>query len=144
VFTELFYRDKRQLILILWVIIISVFEILLFVFLVIDTSVLGTVSGSFYTRWGPFIMLRMLINILVFFVTALKFYIEAIKTDNQEVRIKTRLLLVGIILLVIGGLLYSITGLIVLTLIILLFSVLGFYGGLVFPQWIKKLFQRNN
>jgi hypothetical protein len=141
VFTELFYRHKQKVIIILWAIFISIMEILLFVFLVIDTSILGSESGSFHTRWGPFIMVRMLVNIFVFLVTALKFYHEAIKTDNPEIKLKTRLLLGGIILLIAGGLLYTITGLIVISLILLLFSVIGFYGGLVFPEWIKKLFQ---
>lgn len=143
VFTELFYRQKQKLIVLLWVIVISIMEILFFVFLIVDSSILGSETGGFYIRWGLFINTRMILNMVIFLVTGVKFYQEAIKTDNPEVKLKTRLLIVGIVLLIAGGLLYSITGLIVLTLVLLLFSVIGFYGGLVFPEWIKKLFQRN-
>jgi len=85
----------------------------------------------------------MLLSILVFALTGIKFIREAIKEENPEIKLKTRLLLVGVVLLIVGGVLFSITGIVILTLIIVLFSVVGFYGGLVFPKWIKKIFLKN-
>jgi len=143
VFTELFYKKKRKLIVLSWVIFMTIIEILLFLFLVTDTSLLGSERGSFYTSWGPLINIRILSNIIVFALTGIKFYHEAIKEDNTEIKLKTRLLLVGIVLLIVGGLIFSLTGILVITLIILLFSVIGFYGGLVFPKWIKKMLLKN-
>jgi hypothetical protein len=143
VFTELFYQHKRKIILGLWVICITIIEILLFVFIVTDTSLIGSGSGSFYTNWGPLVTVRILLSMLVFSLTGVKFIHAAIKEDNPEIKLKTRLLTVGIVLLIVGGLLFSITGILLLTLLILLFSVIGFYGGLVFPNWIKKIFLKN-
>ncbi|MBY9003794.1 MAG: hypothetical protein KGD73_07470, partial [Candidatus Lokiarchaeota archaeon] len=86
---------------------------------------------------------RILVNVVIFLTTGIIFFREANKTDDAENKLKAKLILVGVIFLIIGSLFYSIFGIVFIALIILLMSVLGFYGGIVYPVWIAKIFLRN-
>lgn len=142
VFTELIYKKKQKLIIIIGGIYLLLIEVLFYTFLFTNISLLGVSYGTFYTKWGPFILLRILINMLIFLTTGIVFVREASKSDNAETKLKARLILVGIIFLLLGGLIYSLFGLLFIALIILLVSVLGFYGGIVYPEWFEKMFLR--
>lgn len=142
VFTELIYKKKQKLITIISGLYLILLEILFYTFLFTNISLLGATSGVFYTKWGPFILLRILINMLIFLTTGLIFIREASKSDDAENKLKAKLILVGTIFLILGGLIYSLLGILFIALIILLVSVLGFYGGIVYPKWVGKMFLR--
>ena len=143
VFTEIIYKKRQKIITIVSGIYLVLLEVFFYTFLFTNISLLGTTSGFFYTRWGPFILLRILVNVVIFLTTGIIFFREANKTDDAENKLKAKLILVGVIFLIIGSLFYSIFGIVFIALIILLMSVLGFYGGIVYPVWIAKIFLRN-
>jgi len=142
VFTELIYKKKQKLITIISGLYLLLLEVLFYTFLFTNISLLGATSGVFYTKWGPFILIRILINMLIFLTTGIIFIRKASKSDNAENKLKARLILVGIIFLILGGLIYSLFGILFIALIVLLVSVLGFYGGIVYPEWVGKMFLR--
>lgn len=142
VFTELIYKKKQKLIAIISGIYVLLLEVFFYTFLFTNISLLGASSGVFYTKWGPFILLRILVNMLIFLITGIVFVREASKSDSAENKLKARLILVGIIFLILGGLIFSLFEILFIALIILLVSVLGFYGGIVYPEWVEKMFLR--
>jgi len=143
VFTELIYKKKQKLITIISGIYLILLEVFFYTFLFTNISLLGVTTGFFYTSWGPFILLRILINMLIFLTTSVIFIREANKGEDPENKLKARLILVGTVFLILGGLIYSIFGIVFIALVILLVSVLGFYGGIVYPEWVAKMFLRN-
>ena len=85
------------------------------------------------------------IFILISFVfTGIIIAMISMRAENLEIKLKGKLLLLAFILFAIGAALDAVGPLIpltvVLTRIILILSAIAFYSGFILPNWMKKLF----
>jgi hypothetical protein len=144
VFTDLVYKTKRTLILIIYIIITVSFETIFFIFLFTDTALIGTYTGPFKVDWTPFIELSTAFFILTALISGILFSLESMRSQEPEIVLKGKILLVAFISFVAGGFLDSIIPIspieVVFTRLLLISSAIEFYFGFFLPQPIKKLF----
>jgi len=144
VFTELVYKKKQKLIVITYAIVCICFEIVFFVFLFTDTSLIGTYTGPFKVEWTPFIKITTLLFIITALVTGLLFGLRSMRSDNPEIKLKGKILLCAFLSFVAGGVLDSIFPItpiaVVFTRLLLISSAIEFYFGFFLPEPIKKIF----
>ena len=142
VFTDLVYREKKKLIVIIYTVICICFEITFFILLFTDTSLIGTYTGPFKVDWTPFIELSTLSFIATALVTGILFANKSMKSLNLEVKIKGKIILLAFLSFVIGGILDSIIPIspvgVVFTRLILISSAIEFFLGFFLPKPIKK------
>ena len=148
VFTDLVYRARKKLIVIIYTIICICFEIVFFSFLFTDTSLIGTYTGPFKVDWTPFIELTTLFFIITALITGILFARASMKSMNPEIRLKGKILFIAFFSFVAGAFLDSIIPItpigVVLTRLILISSAIEFYFGFFLPEPIKKLFLNQN
>ncbi|MBD3253564.1 MAG: hypothetical protein GF383_00645 [Candidatus Lokiarchaeota archaeon] len=143
-FTDLMYKDKQLVILVLFGIYNALFEIFFLYFLVVDMSFLGEVTGPVDATYGWFVTFYQFSMLILIIITGTLFSRESIKSDNLEINLKGKLLLIAFYALVLGAILEIFSHLSILILIfarlILIFSSLACYGGFILPSWLKNLF----
>ncbi|MFW9875165.1 MAG: hypothetical protein ACFFG0_18830 [Candidatus Thorarchaeota archaeon] len=145
-FTEFLYSEKRKLILLIFTIIGMVFEILFFVFLFLNPSLIGELNGPVDVNYQSFIMVFLIIFLLIVVITGFLFANLSLKSEDPEVKLKGKLLIIAYITFAIGALLDSSIPLnevtIIITRCILITSAICWYGGFILPRWMKKLIIR--
>ena len=139
-FTELIYEDKQKLIVSLFILYWIIMEIIFFMFLLTDTSLLGVFNRPLTPVMSPFLAIRSFITLILLIITGILFYRESHKSDNAEVRLKGILFLSGIILFMLGALTFVISGIAFIPLIFFIPSLFMVYGALILPDWMKKIF----
>ena len=146
-FTDLLYRDKKKIILLIIGITGIIFEIALFTLLLIDQDLVGTVSSPVDAEYEFFVTSYQIFLVLLVLVSGILFARESLKSDTLEIKLKGKLLLVAFLSFVIGSILEILSGLSIVLLIIarllLITSSIEFYGGFILPPWMEKLFVRN-
>ncbi len=138
--TELMYKDKQKVIISIYAIYWVIMEIIFFIFLFSDTSLLGVFSRPLTPVLGPFLAIRSLIILVILFFSGILFYRESHKSDNPEIKLKGTLFIIGLILFITGAILFVITGIAFLPLIFFIPSVFLVYGAFILPEWMKKIF----
>ncbi len=139
VFTELTYREKQKLILIIFTIFWLIFFVIVFYyFFFTDMHQIGELNRPLTPQLGLYLRVRSIVALIIVLITAFLFYRESHKSDNPNVRIKGTLLLLGIFLFMIGGLTYIITGIAFVPLIFFIPSLFSAYGAILTPEWVKK------
>ncbi|TFG13372.1 MAG: hypothetical protein EU535_05010 [Promethearchaeota archaeon] len=139
-FTELMYEDKQKLIVSLFIIYWIIMEIIFFMLLLTDTTLLGVFNRPLTPVMSPFLAIRSFITLILLIITGILFYRESHKSDNAEVRVKGTLFLSGIILFMLGALTFVISGVAFIPLIFFIPSLFMVYGALILPDWMKKIF----
>ncbi|MEJ2250139.1 MAG: hypothetical protein P8Y70_16835 [Candidatus Lokiarchaeota archaeon] len=154
--TELLYKNKQKLLILLFVALGIAFEIVFFSLLLIHPSYIGVINPEhpFTVDFGIFITLYLIAFIIILLVTGILFARNSLKSSNQEVKLKGRLLLAAFLLFTIGAILDSSIGmifklsnpvlpiLVVITRVILMLSAISFYGGFILPKWMHRIFTR--
>ena len=143
-FTEMIYQNKRKLLILIYAIIMTIFEFCIIYFLIVDPTVLGNKTGIFDIKYSLIITAYfMLINITVT-ITGLLFAKQSFKSEEKEIRFK------GIVL-VIAFLTYPICGIfdagldlneigLIIIRSLLMFGAIMFYIGFFVPKFFKKMF----
>lgn len=146
-FTDLLYRDKKKIILLIIGITGIIFEIALFTLLLIDQDLVGTVSSPVDAEYEFVVTSYQIFLVLLVLVSGILFARESLKSDTPEIKLKGKLLLAAFLSFVIGSILEILSGLSIVLLIIarllLITSSIEFYGGFILPPWMEKLFVRN-
>ncbi len=143
-FTDLLYKDRQKQILLISVILTVIFEISFFALLAVNVNLIGKSLGPFHYEFSPFIEVYLIICILVVLITGLLFSRESFRSSIPELRLKGILLMIAFVSFAIGSILDSTIPLtaitVLITRIILISGAVEFYGGLILPNWMKKLF----
>jgi len=142
--TDLMYKDKQKLILILASIYGIVFEIIFFYLLVTDYTLLGELQGIVDVQYKAFLIIYILSIFIILLITGLLFGLDLLKSDDPELKLKGKLILVGLLSFLIGAILDASVPLNFITLpitrMVLIISSVEFYAGFVLPEWTKKIF----
>ncbi len=145
-FTDLLYKNKQKLILLIFGLVGILFEILFFALLFINYDLIGIVTSPVDAEYELFITIYQLFLVILVLVTGLLFSRESLKSEIPEIQLKGKLLVAAFISFVTGSILEILSGISILILIlarlILITSSIEFYGGFMLPNWMKKLFLR--
>ena len=157
-YTDMINKKAQTFAVILTIILSLAFEFTFFLLFFVDLGLIGTINQTrpFTVDFGIFIIAYLVIIIFVMLITGLIFAQNSIKSENREVRLKGKLLRAAFITFTIAAILDASLGMIfedptdpllaitvIIVRILLIFSALEFYGGFLLPQWMKKIFLRN-
>ena len=142
--TELIFKKKQKIILIIYAVTGIIFEIYFLYSLFTNYSVIGELKGPVDVQYYGITRLYLIFTLLTILITSSLFCIECFKSDNAEIKLKGKFLQVGIILYTIGAIGDGFITLDFVTLpiirIILITSTIMFYNGWILPKAVKKLF----
>lgn len=143
-FTDLLYKEKQIIILVIFTAFGAGFYILFFSLLLSDPSLIGTIHGIVDVEYQSYMMIFLLAVVAIILITGIIFARESLKSTNSEVKLKGHLLMAAFILWSVGAILDAAIPLTILTLIItraiLILSSIAFYGGFILPKWMKNIF----
>ncbi len=146
-FTDLLYRDKKKIILLIIGITGIIFEIALFTLLLIDYDLVGTVSSPVDAEYEFFVTSYQIFLVILVLVSGILFALESLKSDTPEIKLKGKLLLAAFLSFVIGSILEILSGIsnaiLIIARLLLISSSIEFYGGFILPRWMEKLFLSN-
>ena len=122
-------------------------EIIYVTIIFTDTTILGTPINEIQVDYAPFSELFLLYCLIM--MTILGFWMakQALKSSEKKIQLKGKLLLGSFILFAFSAVLeimIPIIPIIVLARILVIICAFLFYGGLVLPKWMEKLFLRKN
>ena len=141
-FTEFLYSERRKLILLIFAILGTIFEIMFFFFLFSNPGLIGELNGPVDVNYRSFIMIFLVIFLLIVVITGFLFANLSLKSKDKEVKLKGIFLIVAYVTFAIGALLdatipFSEPTIIIVRLILIL-SAFCWYGGFLLPKWMKK------
>ncbi|TXT66298.1 MAG: conserved membrane protein of unknown function [Promethearchaeota archaeon] len=144
---KLIYSKRRNLILYPFIIIGIAFLTYFFVFLILDPSVIGNLSGLFDVTYKSLVMIYLIVCMLTIFIPGIFLGRESLKSDLKELKFRGKLLIIAYILYLVGAFLDASIEQIAITLIatrttLITGSVL-FYLGFLMPSFVKNLFIKN-
>ena len=153
-FTDLLFNKYQKIILGIYGIYGIIFEIVFFSLLFINPLLIGTLSGYFDPSYGSFVRIYQYSLMGTLGITFILFALESLKSDNPELKLKGKLLIMAIFTFILGGTL-DIIGLInfpdptsvmivVIARIIMILTSIEFYGAMILPEWMKKLFLKRD
>jgi hypothetical protein len=146
-FTEFLYTEKRKLILLIFTIIGVIFEVLFFIFLFLNPSLIGQLNGPVDVNYESFIMAFLITFLSIVVISGFLFARLSLKSKEPDVRLKGKLLIIAYITFAVGALLDSSIPLneviIIITRLILIVSALCWYGGFLLPKWMKKFLMKD-
>ncbi len=141
-FTEFLYSEKRKLILLIFAVIGTIFEITFFISLFMNPDFIGRLNPPVDASYKSFVMIFLLLFLSIVVVTGFLFANLSLKSKDPEVKLKGKLLVIAYITFSVGALLDSSIPLnevlIIITRIILILSATCWYGGFLLPKWMKK------
>jgi len=144
IMTNLMWKSKQKIILILTGIILASLEIAFLYYLFTDISKLGEPVGTFDIKYELFMLVYLSVILLFVIITGLRFAIESFWSENPEIRLKGKFLLVAFLSFVIGAFISIALGdnviILVIAKIIIISSAFEFYCGFILPDSIKKVF----
>jgi len=142
-FTEFLYTEKRKIILLVFAAFGIIFEILLFLFLLLNPDLIGQLNPPVDVTYESFILVYLIFFLMIVIITGVLFARLSLKSDDPEVKLKGKLLIMAYVFFTIGAILDSSIPLIEITIIItrllLIISAFLWYSGFILPQWLKKL-----
>ena len=143
-----FLKVKRKNLLIFLFVLFGIFfEVVFFVLLSIDPSLIGRLKGITDVQYDLFIIAYDVPVLIIMLITGILFTRESLKSSDETVRLKGKLLLTAFILFIIGAGMDTSIPLNLLTLSIYrtleVLSAIFFYGGFYLPTWMKEIFVRN-
>lgn len=138
-FANLLYPSKRKQISIIFLI-INLVSLGFFLFaLFFDISLIGVKQGIVDTEWSRIMLIYFVSLIFLILITGLLFARESLKSSREEIRLKGKFLSISFILYAGGAILDSLLD-IPITRIIMMISAITFYFGWIPPDWIKRIF----
>jgi hypothetical protein len=122
----------------------TIFEIVFFVLLYTDSSLIGTFKFDLTVDWQDFIEIYFLILGIVLIFSAFFFSIKSILSKDKTVALKGKLVLFGFIIytisVVLNAFLASFAIAIIFERLFLILSSILLYMGFLLPNWVQKIF----
>lgn len=141
-FTDLLYKKKQKIILIIFTIHGVIFEILFLYFLFTDPSIVGELYKSVSFKLNIFSFTYLMSVLTTLIITGFIFSHESLKSNNPEIKLKGKILMIAFTSNLIGSI---INGLILEEIIpmlicrfLLVSSIIEFYYGFFLSDWLKK------
>jgi hypothetical protein len=143
VFTDFMYRDKRKIILALYIIISLICEILFFFFLFTDrVNMIGYFERTFSAVYRPFVRFTLIFFLITALITFLLFARESINSGDVELKLKGKFLIIAFIIYAVCAVLDSFflfqPVIVVMVRILLMISSVMFYFGWILPKPVKN------
>ena len=143
VFTDLVYKSKQRVILILAVITGIIFEIFYLYFLFTNPSIIVEKVGLVDGEYKFFALYYFLAVLGTFLITGFLFARQSLNSDDPAIRLKGKLLIGAFIEFTIGIALDGLTPLNFITItiyrLIVILAAIQFYSGFFLPSWLEKL-----
>lgn len=143
VITELMYKELQKGILSIYVIFGIIFEILFFTILFIDYRLIGELYTPVEVHNSSLMTGYLLIILINVFITGFLFFRESKKSNDPEIRLKGSLFVAGSTLFVVASILDTFAlnfVVLIIVRIVFIFSGIAVYGAFLLPDWMKKLF----
>ena len=142
-FTDLLYKEKQKIILIIFGIIGIIFEVIILLFLFTDPSFIGKEVGHVDEDYSLFVNVYVIGIMIITIITGTLFARASLKLGTPEMKLRGISLLIAFNSFVVGVVFDMFSPLSVIILIfarlILISSALEFYCGFVLPEWLKKI-----
>jgi len=143
-FTEIYFKDKRKILLGIFALIGVTIEIYLIYFLIVDPSVLGELQGVVDIEFRGLLRIYLISTILIVLILGVLIAYNSIKAENPEIKLRGKFLMAAFISWTFGAIADATLPLTIITLpiirIILISSAIEFYIGFILPDFIKKRF----
>ena len=117
-FTDLLYRDKKKIILLIIGVTGIIFEIAFFTLLLIDHDLVGIVSSPVDAEYELFATSYQIFLVILVLVSGILFARESLKSKTPEIKLKGKLLLAAFLSFVMGSVLEILSGISMVLLII--------------------------
>ncbi len=141
-FTDLLYKEKQKIILIIFGILSILTEIIFFYFLFTEPSVLGKVVSPVDAITTLPVIIYHISILLMILITGILIWRESLKSTDPEVNLKGKLLLTAVLSFITGAIFEIFSDLSIIIIIIgrliLISSSLEFYMGWILPSFIKN------
>ncbi|MFX1363678.1 MAG: hypothetical protein ACFFCE_09280 [Promethearchaeota archaeon] len=135
---HIFYTESEKIITFLVIIVCAIYDLLILVFLFIDTDLVGHIEGDINAVPTLFPLIFQIGAILTALITGSLFSIKSIKIDDPEVKLKGKILLIGFISFsfaaFMDAIIADITVFLIITRIILISSSIEYYIGFFLPK----------
>ncbi|HEY0087221.1 MAG TPA: hypothetical protein VGB37_00160 [Candidatus Lokiarchaeia archaeon] len=143
--TELKYKGKQKIILLIYAIMGITFEIYLIYYLITDPSIIGEVSTPpLDITYHGIAMIFTLFVLASICISLFLFAGSSLKTGTPDIKLKAKFLLIAMISFVIGAFADGFVTLTMITVfvirILLISSAIEVYIGWVLPEFVRKLF----
>ena len=142
-FTDLLYKEKQKIILIIFGIIGIIFDAIFLFFLFTEPSFIGKEVGHVDEDYSLFVNIYVIGILIITIITGTLFARASIKLGTPEMRLRGISLLIAFYSFVIGTMFDMFSPLSVIILIIarliLISSAIEFYCGFVLPEWLKRI-----
>lgn len=147
-FTEILYKKKQLLFVTIMILYAIVFYIIFFYLLFTNIEMIGKLKGAVDVQYGTIMVVYFISILIILLTTGIIFAVKSIKSDNPETRLRGKLLFIAFIFYVIGTALDAAIPLNIITLLIMrlfeISSAFGFYLAFIMPEWLKRIFIKQN
>jgi len=136
---------KREKLLICLGIVAFIVEIMYLGIIFYDTEILGALINEIQVDYAPFNQLYLLTELIIIIISGLWLTTKSLKSDDSRIQLKGKLLLSAFILFPIASsleVLVPLIPIIILARILIIFTEILLYGGLILPKWMERLFSR--
>ncbi|MBD3196526.1 MAG: hypothetical protein GF317_15810, partial [Candidatus Lokiarchaeota archaeon] len=139
--TDLLWRDKQSLILLIYATFGLIFDVFYILFIFIAPEGIGSLEMMIDIRFKSFTVLYLILIIFSFLIFGVLFGKASLKSENPDISLQGKMLIIAFISFSIGSILDSSLTLNFVTLpitrLILISSALEFYSGFILPDWLK-------
>jgi len=122
------------------------FEIYLFLFLILDPKVIGELEGNIDVDFGLVVTLYQFFLVFLVLITGTLLARDSLTSENPDIRLKGWFLIFSIYSFVGGAILEIFSSISIVFLIFakiaLVASALEFYCGFFLPNWVKNLLSK--
>lgn len=143
-FTEIYFHEKQKIILLIFIIYGILFEIYLIYFVIVDPSVLGDLKGVVDIEFKGFLRYYLISSVFITLIIGVFLALNSLKSEDPVIKLRGRFLLAAFISFTVGSICDASVPLDFITLplirILLISSAIEFYFGFIMPDWIKKIF----
>jgi hypothetical protein len=141
--TNLIYKRRQRITLLIFLIIETIFMVIFISFLVIQPSILGSISGTFDIKYGPLLLAFILPHLLIVLITGILFARESLRSEKKDIQWKGKFLMIAFISYLIGGILSVFSNyspvLLIVGRFITISSAFEFYLGFILPTAVKRI-----
>jgi len=124
------------------------FELVFYILLIYDSTLLGELKTPVDVIYSPILMIYIFYVLILIISTVSLLAHYTMKSNDSELKLKGKLIIIGTFSWICGAIMDSAFPLNFITLplsrIILIWGAIAFYWGLIMPEWIKSLFQRRD
>jgi hypothetical protein len=148
-YCELLQAKRKNLFVFIFLVIAILYNVLIISLLLIDTTLVGTISERFTAKQADFVVFFQIFAILTLVITGIHFSISSLRSERKDIRLKGKFLLFAFLLFLIGASLdAAIFPMDIITLIItrtlLISACICYYFGFLLPERVSNIFIKEN